>query len=292
MSLSYHQRTIADPSVQGIHLRKAVGAYELLASLNLQMQSSEEDEIYYLRIEAVRLFVKGQHGSEQFIGTLLPYDLRMLRTYGHSQRECVDLSLILQPTQVAAIEDIRDGGDLTFILKIRGQAYLNSDEQRAYDDITVHTPRSAWIMQLKNSGFMDVLLIEIPFPASELPEHLEAVQHYLEEAQRQYMNAAYTACVASCRTAIEDMGCQTYNTAKWHEEALKPLKGPSSNGGGKISDMDKNEREKALLGIIRHYAHLAHHGEGEGGVRNYTQIEARMILQMTSAAISAALNKG
>jgi len=283
MSLSYHHRNIADASVQGIHLKKAVGAYELSASLNLQMQSSDEDEIYYLRVETARLIVKGKSGGEQFIGTLCPYELRMLRTHDFSNRECIDLSLILHPSQVSAIEDIRDGGDLTFNLKIRGQAYLNSDEQRAYDDFSVHVARSNWIQQLKNVGFMDVLLIEVPFPVTELPDQLEAVQHALEEAQRHFVSAEYSSCVASCRTAIQELGHHVFGNEGW---AVKTLKQLDENA----TTMAKEDREKALFAVIRHYAHQAHHGEGEGGVRHYTRSEAQMILRMTAAAVSCGIN--
>lgn len=283
MSLSYNHRNIADASAQGIHLKKVVGAYEVSASLNLQMQSSDEDEIYYLRIETVRLFVKGTSGGEQFIGTLCPYELRMLRTHDFSNRECVDLSLTLHPGQLSAIEDLRDGGDLVFILKIRGQAYLNSDEQRAYDDFSVHMPRSDWIQQLKNISFMDVLLIEVPFPATDLPERLQTVQHALEEAQRHFISAEYSSCVASCRTAIQELGHHVFGKKDWSVKTLKQL---DENAPA----MAKEDREKALFAVIRHYAHQAHHGEGEGGVRHYTRSEAQMILRMAAAAISGAVN--
>jgi hypothetical protein len=164
-----------------------------------------------------------------------------------------------------------------------GQAYLNSDEQQSQYEFSIHTPKSEWITRLKTAGFMDILLLEVPFPISGVPEHLETVQHALEEAQRHFMSAEYTACVASCRTAVQELGHYMFDDPKWSDGALKHLNDDAKS-------MAKDDREKALFAVIRHYTHQAHHGNGEGGARYYTRSEARMILQMAAAAMGASSN--
>jgi len=284
MSLCYHTRNIASLSVQGVHLKKATGAYELFIGLDLQMQTSSEDEVYYLRVEAARLFVKGANGIERYIGILRPTELNMLRTWDYSHRQCLEMTLMLQPGQVAAIEDIRGGGDLTFKFEVRGQAYLNGDEQRAHDNFTVRVPKSEWLNRLKSARFMDVLLLEVPFSAIDLPEQLRVIRDDLEQAQNLFMNADYANCVAQCRHAIQELGHYVYDDQKWAEGALKKL-------NDEARAMGKEEREKAIFAAIRHYVHQAHHSSGEGGVRHYDRSEARMILQMTAAAVGAVANQ-
>jgi len=279
MSLNYHQYSVADIDVPSVYLMKGVGAYELMIPVGLKMQSHKDK--YELRIDSARAFISSGNVKNQLLGTARPDDFQTYPTFDHSYQGTQDLRLMLQPQQLSAIEDIRNGDDFEVKLEIRGEARLNGEVQRTHDKLTVHIPRSEWVKQLKNIGFMDVLLMEIPFPVAEVPERLETVHHALEEAQRHFANAEYASCVASCRTAIQEIGHHIFDGKDWATGILKRLREGAT-------DMSKMERDSALYAVVRHYTHQAHHGEGEGGSRHYSRSEAQMILRMVAALVSGA----
>ena len=105
----------------------------------------------------------------------------------------------------------------------------------------------------------------------------------LQRAEEQYRSGDYHGCVGSCRTAMEELGNRMHGDEWWAGNALALLASRSTREG-----MDKAAREAALHAVLRHYAHLAHHGPSLGGAAAYTCAEAQFVLSLTAAAAAHA----
>lgn len=101
----------------------------------------------------------------------------------------------------------------------------------------------------------------------------------LVRAEEQYRNGDYSACVASCRTVIEELGHQKYEGKDWAIPLLKRLANDRNN-------MTKTDREAALWGALRHYTHLAHHEDNEGSTSNHSRPEAQFVLTLAASFVA------
>jgi hypothetical protein len=177
---------------------------------------------------------------------------------------------------------MRGDDDLKFEILLRGEIGNGEDSYSAQEMLRKSIPRSEWIENLRRAEYMDILLLEVPFPAMDAPETLTSVRHHLEVAQRHFTHAEYTSCVGSCRTAIQELGHHVYETDEWSKGAI-----PKTTDN--MRDMSKDERIKGMFAMLRHLTNQAHHGEGEGGVIHYSRIESRMVLQMTVSAVTGVI---
>lgn len=292
--------TIAEIRIVNVILQEILGAYELSIGLEFNVLGNaidrDEPDITAIRLISGDIQISGPAGGQYRLGKARPHEYDILRVHSHPDKPQRRFTLPLTNSQVAAIETTRAASNLKFSFHLwaelisenpRDQAnddctkmVARSDwiEQltQANDDCTITVARSDWIEQLKHAGFLDTLLIEVPFPAVEMPDTLRATKDFLREAQRHFLNGEFTSTVASCRKVIEEVGNHQHGTTEWPNGAFQPFK------SGNMKDMEKDDRERALLAMLNHYSHLAHHSESQSGHSEYSRSEAGMILEMTA----------
>lgn len=76
---------------------------------------------------------------------------------------------------------------------------------------------------------------------------------------------------------VKELGRKVFGCADWAKLSLDRL---SSDRGG----VSKNECAGAMVGTLRHYTHLAHHGQSEGGEVSYSRADAQHISLLTLPA--------
>ena len=190
------------------------------------------------------------------------------------------LHLCLQANQVAALEALRDAGDLTFELSFAGTGVDDRGAQYLLGQCSIRVPRSEWLQTLRSAGARNVMLLEVPLPLDEDEcDRWRDVASNLRSAEEEYGNGNYRGCIASCRIVIDELG--GLGDLKW-SRALNRL-AEDRNG-----DMTKPQREEAVYAALRHYTHLAHHAAGDGGETSYTRAEAEFMLSATGAAVRLA----
>lgn len=126
------------------------------------------------------------------------------------------------------------------------------------------------------------MLLEVPIPIDGAAKERRAIASSLQLAEEQYRSGNYLSCVGSCRTAIEELWTYRYQCRQWGS-TLEPLASHATR-----LEVDKQEREAAVYAVLRHYTNQAHHGPAEGGVSEYTQAEAHLVLSLTAAAATHA----
>jgi len=280
MSLTINSRIIADARIQGATLRRVLGAYELVFGLDLTVYP-EEKPTRCASIIGARVSVKCGGTGPQQLGFARPEGPFEVRPYPDQSRITPALILPLQPGQLTAIEKLRGASDLDFELLATGLATDGHGEHQVEDTWRTHVPRSDWVKKLREAGARDILLLEVPLPLGKQLRQWAEIATEIEKAHAHFGNGDYSACVATCRTVLEELGQQKFKKKEWAGPLLARLTA-DRNG------MTKAEREAALWGALRHYTHQAHHARSEGGVTVYSRSEAQLVLILTASFVARA----
>ncbi len=269
-------------------LRSLLGACELQFPLKIRNTQKEGDKRSAI-LTGFQVTVQGNAGGEQPVGIARPeVPFRVIPSRAGSTRD-VNFSAVIQPSQVLAIENLRDGGDLTFKLTLCGEGWEEDSERHDYCSGSMRVGRSHWIDQLKNSRMLEVLLIEVPMPVVDLPKTMQKVRDDLLKAQRFFLLADYVECVATCRHVLDEIGNKAHGK-NWSGPLLSRLAKDRDDPENDREKMKKSEREAAVMASVRHYAHPAHHAESDGG-EHYSRPEAKLILSLTAAISARALEQ-
>lgn len=184
-------------------------------------------------------------------------------------------TLDLSPAAVEAMEDLRNGGGLTFqlqfspILVIEGRSYL-----LAHAQIECDINQAAWLQLLDQSGFRRTLLLELSYPDSKHQPDMAIAISRVEEARSRFLSGQYGDTVAKCREALEALthsAVASEPTPKIQRSQTKP------------------ERWLLVQGAITHLTHLAHHADPLAAATSWDREEARAVLSMTAAVVKAGI---
>ena len=279
MTLTVGSRRIADGRVQGVGLQPVVGAYELVFGLYLSV-STGKDGLPCASVLGARVVARPSKGEPHPLGFARPEQPFKLVCQDFVGTATPTLHLCLQPSQIAALEGLRDAGDLTFELTFAGTAADHHGEQNLLGDCRVRVPRSEWLETLRGAGARNAMVLEVPLPLDEqTSDYWRDVASNLRSAEEEYGSGNYRGCVASCRLVIDELGA--LRGLKW-SQVLNRL------AEDRQGTMGKPQREEAVCAALRHYAHLAHHAARDGGEAAYTRAEAEFMLSATAAAVRLA----
>jgi len=280
MALTVGSYIIANTGLEYVALTPLLGGYELLFGMKFEPQASRDKSSRKAVLHGGDCLIKASSGLERKLGFArfnVPVTL-VGDPNTVSSAITVTLHLSLSPQQLAAIEDLRAGGDLTFELTPAGDGQGQAGQHFIQDTWRRAVPKSEWIQQLRISGAADILLIEVPIGYESTSERGQVAGERLRSAQLHFYQGDYPSCVATCRTAIAEVyGPQSSTRPKGVDGQTKPRR-----------DMTKAERESDLVEAVRNYTHLAHHAGTEGGESNYSRAEARLMLTVTAAIVARA----
>lgn len=281
MSLNYQHKIIADARCTGVHLQGGIGLYLLRFSIYFDVKA-HPDQLAPFRFENVsaRVFAGGAPSSQTLLGAADPEAPILLRTtteYPSSTQLLFDVALSV--SQLEALEAIRTGGDLYFKLHLYGESYGTHDPIPAHDDVHVHVNQTEWIRLLKQVGFSEIILFEVPLPAQSDDGIFRSAVDHLRKARDLFLAGHYDESVAKCRLAIE-------NCAK--------AKGDEQQQGSAVkaycdnrAAMSTNERLLLIRAAVKHYTQLAHH-DLDDGVSGFRRSDASLILGMTAGLLAHA----
>jgi hypothetical protein len=182
-------------------------------------------------------------------------------------------------TQVAALEEVRNGGDVTFLLELDVEFYDPDDKanvivQRIQLKLTV--AQSHWLKNLERAGYTRTVLIEIPALEEDGdPDHQAALEAF-KKSRDLLDRGDYAESVAAARKTLERI-----EAAEKDKEALDKNKKFNAH----LEDMKswtKLERVQFLRRAARTLTAPAAHGDNE---IDWLRREAIAIIQLQSAII-------
>ncbi|MDR6624533.1 hypothetical protein [Caulobacter segnis] len=186
--------------------------------------------------------------------------------------------LPLSREQLAAIEDLRDAGDLQFQVTLSGEGGPNGREQLApvQEVFVLSVARSAWIASMNAAKAMDILLLEIPMPFVDAPAAGRELTEMLRRAQGLFLNGDYPETLARCRSVLEALGTLQTRDVRWPDAALDDLKASRSR------DLTKEQRLRSIEAALMQLTHLgAHPNEVKIDRR-----DAKLVLALTAGILA------
>jgi hypothetical protein len=229
----------------------------------------------WLRIDGIELYVLPRGGNHVRLATLQTITpTRLAQTRGNAKSQ-LDFQAQLTPRQLLALDDARDGGALALQLQpygIGGPADDLIGHSRLQGDGYHTVAQSDWVATLKGAGAFGIVLLETTLPVSLGGEDDETIAKTLHDAEKAFHQGDYQNTVGTCRRAYErlKLGSQSKLRAPADPKTMAFL-----------------ERIELLFASARHATQLANHDDGgELSEHAYTREEARLLLQVTAAAVA------
>ncbi|MCY3621521.1 MAG: hypothetical protein OXH68_07395 [Gammaproteobacteria bacterium] len=279
MTLTVGSRRIADGTIQSVGLRPGVGAYEMVFALYLSV-STGRDGLPRASVLGGRVAARPDGGEPHPLGFARPEQPFEVVCKDFVGTTSATLHLCLQANEVAALEELRAAGDLTFELSFAGTGADEYGDQYVLGQRSIRVPRSEWLQTLRGAGARDVMLLEVPLPLDpEVADGWGELVSNLRGAEEDYRNGNFRGCIAACRIVIDELG--RLLDRKWPQALTRLAEG----GNGR---MTKAHREEAVYAAVRHYTHLAHHAPADGGETSFSRAEAEFVLSATAAGVRLA----
>lgn len=201
----------------------------------------------------------------------IPSSNQIVQCHGYpNNNEQLIFETILTKEQVNALEDCRQESELNLNVSLRALTFSSEGLLPSYEASNVVIPRELWLNALKNSGFRQTLLFEIPLPT--VPESLATI---LSKAQEFIETGHYKDAVMQCRHVIE------------HIEMMRGDKNLSRDANSKAhgkerTSMSSIERLLSLREQLKNICQLGAHGS-----EDFTRSQAKAVLGITLALLAA-----
>jgi hypothetical protein len=251
--LSAGSQGVANLSLDKVELHTTLGGFEL--AFRLQGQTVTPDPNYLAFVHSAEVQVDGGQGRLSRLGVAHPPAPLRISTNSTPSTVIAEFRLPLTAHQLAAIEALRNCGDLQFKLALSGEGGPRSDPdrvERVHEDFWLREERSAWIDKLVVAKALDITLLEIPMPFVDPPEASRALTESIRRAQHLFVEGRYPESITCCRTALEALGALEGRPETWSSKALERF-------GADRRGMTMEQRELALEAALIHFSHLGAH---------------------------------
>lgn len=274
----------AELELKAIQGSPGLGFYRLMADVNYTTHGKKAEEEVTVSNIGGTLCVRGRDTQDRFLGHVwLENPESALVTYEHMYERNLQFEIELDAMRLAAIEDIRLGGDLNFTLHICGIA-RNASDGRLH---TMTAPlqylanQSTWIKVLDEMGYRQTMLLEIPIlDAKVSPRFPEAAEH-LRTAQTHFLRGHFRDSVGACRDVMESLSKALSDDKYQPDEAVKSyFKSTRSMG--------KKERVRLIRRAVTVLTHPARHADKDSSSIDWSPMDARAVIVMTVTLLQLA----
>jgi hypothetical protein len=276
--LSVGMQGVADVDINRISLMTTLGGLELV--FDVGGRTTLPDPNFWVTAHSADVHLGGAKGPVTRLGVARPVTPQRDRTGPAPLPVGWAFRLPITAHQLAAIEDLRDGGDLQFKLVLSGEGgpYLDLTRvERLNDELYRQLGQSDWVRELNSAKAMDVLLLEIAMPFVDPPAAGQKILEALRTAQQLFAQGNYAQSVGSCRTAMDGLKALEGRDDSWKSQAYS-----GRNAVGGASKMTQDQRELVLEAALHEFVHLGAHPEGE----QFSQRNARLAIAVTASILA------
>jgi hypothetical protein len=232
------------------------------------------------------LWVHGKNNKEHYLGCLRRQGADLpIETYQNAYQTGITLEASLTPDQLAALEDVRLGGDLFFKLNILGLGNTDRDKrpQSLQTTLDYRSNQSAWIELLEQIGYKRTMLLEIPIAGDEVSPLFAEAREHLQIAQTHLLSGHYRDAVGACRDVMEALSSALSDEADQTPEEIKTwFEGTRSMG--------KEKRIRLIRRALKVLTHPARHVDEVTTTIEWKPVDARATIVMTAALLQLVAN--
>jgi hypothetical protein len=263
------QAVFAEGTIAGMRGETGAGFYRFILAVRLHINPAPDPSSGRSRMTGLIADVHVGEGVNlgRFVGH--PWQLgNILVPTRQARSQEVYLECDMDRGRLEAIEALRAGDSLTLTIGV--QAQIDDGEwQTQFAELTVN--QSSWAAVLKDVGYRQTLMIEVPVPSALTDPELTAAVAYLDQAQSHLLAGHDRDAVGACRDVLEE---------------LKKLPGadlPEPTGGQQA--MTKAERVMKLRKALTTLTHPARHRDEDAARILWGRIDAQAIIAMTAGLI-------
>ncbi|MEW8266051.1 MAG: hypothetical protein AB2731_07930 [Candidatus Thiodiazotropha sp.] len=269
--LTSNNRYVIEFFPEGVNGRPAVIGCLLQFSVRYKMPSKDEQNAI-----CRNLFGEVELNNQYLGRANLEVPKSFIQTE-YEQNQGILFEILLAPQQLEAIEKIRQGEGVEFKLDIKGELEDKQNTLPRNQEIRFIVNQRGWIDILKQVGYGDYILFELPVYLDG-QEHLLSAYNEINEAKRQLYYGHYYQVVSHCRTALEKL--------LQNDDKISELRKQYADFSKK-KKMLKEQRFILFRDALNHITHLAHHMASDGSITSFSREEAIMVLGATAAVYSS-----
>ncbi len=203
----------------------------------------------------------------------LPASSQLVKCHSYSnENEQLVFEFCLAKEQINVLEEHRKSGDLALNIGLHALVSGKGEVFDTYDAKTATIPREEWLTALKQSGFRQTLLFEVPVPYET--DNLDLSTLYAK-AQEFIEIGHYKDAVMQCRHMIEHAE-KVRNDSNQSKEANRNAQVRATR-----QEMSANERMLSLREQIKNICQLGAHGS-----ESFTRSQSKAVLGMTMALLA------
>ncbi|MBM4777046.1 MAG: hypothetical protein GQE15_05020 [Archangiaceae bacterium] len=183
--------------------------------------------------------------------------------------------------RLKALDDLRAGEGVTLSLRIHPECMCDGRRGGQSFELSYALNQSSCIELLRNAGYADRQLIEVPSPESIEDEQLRKAVEDLGTATDHLRVGHWRPAVASCRDSIEAV-----TTALGDVEFVNRANLPGEDLFVNLRTMSKDDRLRLLRRVLMALTAPAHHRDEHVQHIEWEPEDARAIVAISSAVVS------
>lgn len=264
ISIRHSSNNLVEFDQLQINGRKALGGCAFVFTLKGKSASIEPSaSILNLSLSLSTL------NQKELIVSSIPSSTQLIKCSQYSNSEQHSFEIVFTKEQINSLEEYRQEKDLQLGIGLRALTESNGQTFPSFDLTSGDIPREEWLKALKDSGFRQTILFEVP-----LPETDEVVGLFVAKAQEFIETGHYKDAVMQCRHIIEAI------------ESVRGDKKLSSTANDKAhsnerKDMTTIERMLSLREQLKNVVQMGAHGS-----EIFTRSQAKAVLGMTLALLA------
>ena len=274
----------ADLELKSIHGSPGLGFYRLIIRVDYTMHSKPPEQKVTVTNIGGTMEVRGKDTSARFLGYLQREAPESpLVTYEQTNKRNFQVEIELDAKRIAAIEDIRLGGDLNFTLNIYGVARSASDgrSRTVTASLQYRANQSTWIEVLDQMKYRRTMLLEIPILDEKVsPRFPEAAEH-LRTARTHLLSGHFRDSVGACRDVMESLSKALSDDKYQPDEEIK-------SWFKDMRSMGKEERLRLVRRAVTVLTHPARHADEVSASIEWSPMDARAVIVMAATLLQLA----
>ena len=267
ISISSNGNSIFDSDKLQINGRKAAGTYAFMFTIiGVRKPCKALTSIF-----DINLSVALSGSSMPLVGPISSIT-QLVQCYEYANNsEQLHFEITFTKEQINFLEEYRQEGDIKLSLALRALVSSPEGLLQSYDIADFVVPKQEWLKALKDTGFRQTALFEIPMPdcAGEPETLIAKAQEFIEVGH-------YKDAVMQCRHIIE------------HIEQMRGDKRDSAEANrlahAKSEQRQQMSAEQRLLSIREQLKNVCQ--LGAHGAEQFTRSQARAVLGMTMVLLA------
>lgn len=258
------------------HGLPGVGGYSLVINVHLSVTAPQAEAF----LHNLNIRVDWGDTQQRMIGTGIPDQSQPVRITQYDSEKSIGFRLLLSPSQIEAIEALRNGGDVSLSIWLFGNVYQGDATATIQQQGTYKVGQQEWCEALNKMEYHSSFLYEVTLPFDEDGDGDgdEQAGVIIKKAQYHLARGHYDECVGECRKLLE-----AYPLGDADQRVLKSSREKAKGDRATRESMDVSERMLALRDALTNATHPAHHHNSNDG---YSRDQARAILGATVSLLS------